>query len=471
MTLIIPQNQDLLTVLFSLLHAYSMTFGQYRVFERACSLVLAELFVFGRHTITRLALAQGITHASALSPFYRLFSQKRFCEDRVAPILLQQTLKHVPTVTPIVLACDGTQTPRTGKHIEGVGWGRNQRNPPFMVGIHLMQRWLHLGMFLPPDNGFTRLIPLRFLPAFTEKSKRQVYDARKEWEVAVGCLQWLRAQLIGLGRASQQVLLLADGAFDTLNLWKNLPNGVILLVRTAKNRVLYHLPDPNGRKKKYGERARTPQAMWDKALVDWQRCPITIRGKVRWLRYRVEGPVIRERMADKPLFVIVIGGEHYTKHNHPKQREAVAYLVNAVQDATGAWGLPSPVETLIFWAWQRWEIEVCHRELKTTFGLGDKQCWHPEAAVASVQWSAWVYALMVLAGYETWGICDAPPVATGWWRGGGRWSFNTLWQSFRAALWGEFQFRPHRLRIPHDLTKLTREKLGLRDAVYSAWNG
>lgn len=471
MTTIITQNHDLLTTLFSLLHAYSASFGQYRVFERVCSLVLAELFVFGRHTITRLALAQGITLASALSPFYRLFSQKRFCEERIAPILLQQTLTHIPTDTPLVLACDGTQTPRTGKHIEGTGWGRNHRNPPFMVGIHQMQRWLHMGIFLPVQNGFTRLIPLRFLPAFTEKSKRQVYEARKEWEVTVDCLHWLYTQLVNLGRSSQQVLLLADGAFDTLNLWKNLPSGVILLVRTAKNRILYHLPDPNGRKKKYGERARTPQAMWNRALQDWQRCSITIRGKVRQLRYRVEGPVIRERMADKPLFVVVIGGEHYIKHDQRKQREAVAYLVNAVQDATGAWVLPMPAENLIFWAWQRWEIEVCHRELKTTFGLGDKQCWNPEAAVASVQWSAWVYALMVLAGYETWGLCDAPQVPTGWWRGNGRWSFNTLWQSFRAALWGTYQFRPHRLRIPRDLTQFVPDKSSLRASAYSSTRG
>ncbi|MDX2077106.1 MAG: transposase [bacterium] len=468
---IIAQNHDLLTALFSLLHAYSATFGQYRVFERACSLVLAELFVFGRHTITRLALAQGITQASLLSPFYRLFSQKRFCEEEVAPILLEQTLAHIPSDTPIVIACDGTQTPRTGKHIEGVGWGRNPRNPAFMVGIHLTQRWLHMGMLLPPDNGFTRLIPLRFLPAFTEKSKRQVYEARKEWEVTVECLHWLHTQLVQLGRESQQVLLVADGAFDTLNLWKNLPNGVNLLVRTAKNRVLYHLPDPNGRKKKYGERAKTPQQMWDKTLPDWVSTEMTIRGKSRQLRYRVEGPVIRERMADKPLFVIVIGGERYTKGTTTKHREPVAYLVNAVQDETGAWILPMTVESLIFWAWQRWEIEVCHRELKTTFGLGDKQCWHPEAAVASVQWSAWVYALMVLAGYQTWGLCDAPEVPTGWWRGGGRWSFNTLWQSFRAALWGKYQFRPHRLRIPRDLTKFPPDKVGLNNSAYSATNG
>mgnify|MGYP001233777970 FL=1 len=468
---IITQNQDLLTALFALLHTYSATFGQYRVFERACTMVLSELFVFGRHTITRLALAQGITQESKLSAFYRLFSLKRFNEELVAPILFGQILNYIPTDMPLVLACDGTQTPRTGKHIEGAGWGRNPRNPPFKVGIHLMQRWLHMGIFLPIENGFTRIVPLRFLPAFTEKSKREVYEARKEWEVSVDCLHWLRDQLATLGRATQKVLLVADGAFDTLNLWKKLPDGVNLLVRTAKNRVLHHLPNPNGRKKKYGERAETPQQMWAKDWLDWLVCVLTIRGKQRRLRYRVVGPVIRKGMADKPLFVILIGGEHYTRHGQAKHREPVAYLVNAVLNTCDEWVLPMQVEDLIMWAWQRWEIEVCHKELKTTFGLGDKQCWKPEAAVASVQWSAWVYALLVLAGYETWGLCDAPEPITGWWRGSGRWSFNTLWQSFRGALWGKFQFHPSRLPIPRDLTHFTLDKRGLEASAYSSTRG
>jgi hypothetical protein len=100
------------------------------------------------------------------------------------------------------------------------------------------------------------------------------------------------------------------------------------------------------------------------------------------------------------------------------------------------------VETLLFWAWQRWEIEVAHRELKANFGLGQKQCWNPQAAIRSVQWSAWVYALLVLAGYRTWGLSGGPAVPSRWWRGSGRWSFNTLWRGYRAAMWGGHQFQP-----------------------------
>ncbi|MDQ7033301.1 MAG: hypothetical protein Q9P01_00235 [Anaerolineae bacterium] len=40
------------------------------------------------------------------------------------------------------------------------------------------------------------------------------------------------------------------------------------------------------------------------------------------------------------------------------------------------------------------------------FWTSNKQCHNPHAAVLSVQWSAWVYSIMLLAGYRTWGLSD-----------------------------------------------------------------
>jgi hypothetical protein len=37
------------------------------------------------------------------------------------------------------------------------------------------------------------------------------------------------------------------------------------------------------------------------------------------------------------------------------------------------WTLPIPVEVLLTWAWQRWELELVHREVKPLLGFGDKQ--------------------------------------------------------------------------------------------------
>lgn len=155
--------------------------------------------------------------------------------------------------------------------------------------------------------------------------------------------------------------------------------------------------------------------------------------KQRDLQYRVAGVFLRKGAPDTPLLLIIVRGQTYTQHGRRKQREPLPLLVNAQLTSAQAWDLPLPIEQLLFWAWQRWEIEVCHRELKSNFGLGDKQCWNPHAAITSVQWSAWVYALLLLAGYRTWGLTRAPAIPSRWWQGAPRWSFNTLLRAFRAA--------------------------------------
>jgi hypothetical protein len=88
-------------------------------------------------------------------------------------------------------------------------------------------------------------------------------------------------------------------------------------------------------------------------------------------------------MSSVLLFLIVVRGQQYTRFGKTKRREPVFYSVNAMQ-VHGTWQLPLPVPTLLTWAWQRWELEVVHREAKTGFGLGDKQCFQPHAAVLSV---------------------------------------------------------------------------------------
>ena len=459
----IPQNQELLNQLTQLLQAHRHLFRQERVFQRVALLVVAELVVFARHTITQLLMGLGLTEMD-WSSWYRLFSHGRFPYDEASAVLFGETLKHVAVNDVYVVAGDGTQTRRSSRKMEGAHWLHNPQSPVFKRGIHIAQRWFNGSWLLPAENGYSRALPLRWLPAFTAKSQPQTTTPCKEWEAAVAFLTWLKQQLAAHGRAGQQVLMVADGHYDTLNLWKYLPVGVILLARSAKNRVLWHLPGPDARKNcKYGERAPTPADTW-RQRKSWQRVVLTVRDRPRHLQVKVAGPFLRKGTPDRPLFLIVVRG----KDNKRTRRQPLPFLVNAVQDASGDWMLPLPVADLLFWAWQRWEVEVAHRELKSNFGLGNKQCWQPTAAVLSVQWSAWVYALLLLAGYRCWGVTGAPAVPTRWWRGSGRWSLNTLWRGYRAALWGDHQFQPIR---PESL--LTRGDLrwiqpALRHAAFAA---
>ncbi len=68
-----------------------------------------------------------------------------------------------------------------------------------------------------------------------------------------------------------------------------------------------------------------------------------------------------------------------------QHRKPAFYLFSATFFG-GTWHLPLPVETLLAWLWQRWELEVAHREMKSGFGVGEKQCWNPLATITSIPW-------------------------------------------------------------------------------------
>jgi len=258
----VPHNPQLLKNLMSLLDAHRGCFGQERVYERVVALVVAELLVFARHTVTQLLMSLGMTDHD-WSAWYRVFSQGRFSAERASAVLVRESLTHVREEDIYVVAGDATQTPRSSRKLEGSGWLRNLRTPRFMVGVHAAQRWFNLSWLLPAENGYSRAVPLRWLPAFTEKSQPKAHAPCKEWEAALQALRWLWALFQACGRTAQWLLFIGDGHYDHLGLWRALPDRVILVARSAKNRVLYHLPQPQpgcrGRRRKYTARALCPR--------------------------------------------------------------------------------------------------------------------------------------------------------------------------------------------------------------------
>jgi hypothetical protein len=435
----------LLVNLLTLIAAHRSAFRREQPYRRAVALLFGELFSFARHTVTQGLLALGATDVD-WSAWYRLFSRPRFSEEQLARGLLRETLAQAAAEQPYVIGIDSTQVPRTSLKMPGTGWLRAPRTAVFRRGLHRAQRFLH-GAWLPTiEQGYSRAIPLRFLPAFPEKAVPTPHvEPCKEWAAGLAFVQWVRSELDEAGRRLQPLLVLADGAYDTVGFWCGLPARAAAIVRTAKNRRLRELPPVyagRGRRRKYGAVAPAP-ADWLKERKGWAKTLVSVRGRQIQMRYRVFGPYLRERAGARPLFLIVVGGATWKagkKEPRRARRQPAFYLVSAVQRAEH-WGLPLPAEQILAWIWQRWELEVAHREMKAGFGVGQMQCWHPRAAVVSVQWSVWVYAVLLLAGYRTWGWFNGPKTPGRWWPGASRWSFNTLWRSYRAAAWGQAEFR------------------------------
>lgn len=437
-------NRPLLGNLLALLGDARAAFGQARVFARAEALVFGQLLTLGRHTITQSLVTLGLVDDD-WSSFYRLLAEPRLEMGVLRQRLFGQTLKHADPSQPYVVAVDGVQVPRHSRTMPGSSWLRAPRTPVWKPGIHRAQRFGDVAWLTPRSpNGYSRAIPLWWEPALPAKAVRPAGVAPcKEWEVALQSAGWLRRELDTAGRPGQPLLVIGDGSYDTVSLWQQLAPRVVVLVRTARNRVLCELPQPllgRGRPRKYGPLARKPQA-WLGERHGWREAVLGVRGRQVPVTYRVEGPYLRKRAAEVPVYLIVVRGIKRRVNGKLRQREPTFWLVSAVPTTTG-WALPLAAEELLAWAWQRWEIEVTHRACKAEFGVGEVQCWGSQSALLAVQFQVWVVSLLLLSGYRAWGLGAGTVRPAGrWWAGSRRWSFGRLWQGFRQEVWGSEEFR------------------------------
>ena len=210
-----------------------------------------------------------------------------------------------------------------------------------------------------------------------------------------------------------------------------------LLARTTRNRALSALPPPpvpgqRGRHRRYGDRGPTPEQVLH-ATHGWRTLPTPVRGRMLHLRVHLSGPWLVKPAPDQPVFLLVVRGIYRARQGRRGRREPAFLLVSAVQDAGGTWVLPAPLADLVAWAWQRWEVEVMHRELKSGFGLGEQQAWSPLAASVVIPWVVWLYAALMLAGYQAWGWDAAVRQAK--WQRRRRWTARDVALAVQQELW------------------------------------
>jgi hypothetical protein len=84
------------------------------------------------------------------------------------------------------------------------------------------------------------------------------------------------------------------------------------------------------------------------------------------MKFQVLGPFAPEGLPNRPLFLSVVKGRHrQVGKRKPRwqHRKPAFYLVSA-QQTQGTWQLQLPIDTLLAWLWQHWELEVAHREIE-----------------------------------------------------------------------------------------------------------
>jgi hypothetical protein len=455
-----PAESSLAQTWFALLAAYRPVVQQDRTFVRFTMLAVGCLLGFGRQTLTRWLLTLGIGDAD-WTGWYRLFNHERLHLATLHTTLLDQVLREIPASESVItVAVDATHLPRTSRRFPGCGITRAVRGLRWPRGLTLAQRYVGLSLLFPrSSDGDSRALPLKWLLLRTGKTQPMDDEPeRTETQGGRELVGWMRRQLDQAQRLTQRLLVLGDGRYSSAPFVADLPDRVTVLARCATNRALFHLPTyrptGRGRQPRYGARGRTPTATLHEA-TDWQKVTVAVRGRTIPLTVTVSGPWLINGAPFQPLALIVVKGIDRGRGTTRRQRDPQFFLVTLEMTQEDEWDLPLPLAELLAWAWQRWEVEVMHRELKSGFGLGQQQAFSDQGAAQTIPFVVWVYAVLILTGVRTWGLGPGTGSRLGRWYTPRRWSIGQVRQGLRQDLWDLGEFHPVWTRSPDTWQEMT----------------
>jgi hypothetical protein len=390
-------------------------FSQHRTFLRARQLALGFVITWGRHTISR-ALCAIHRQFEDWSASYRLFSRAPWKPAALFRPVIRQCLELVGQNELLCFALDDTALRKSSKKIPGTSYARDPMSPKFHPNLILGQRFIQATFLLRPQglNGPARSIPVRFTPAPppTKPGKKASEEKLKEYRQAkktenLSCkgaalIQELRDELDQLGATSRTMVVVTDGSYCNRNVLRNKPERVEIVARARGDITLYDLPTPEqlvgrGRRRKYGKELAKPKDMLKDEAIPWKTAQIFGAGRVHDLRFKEVSPVLwKSGGRARPLRLISIAplGYRPTKKSKKLYRDP-AFLITT--------DLHTPVEILIQAYFDRWEIEVNHRDEKSLFGVGEAQVWSEKASQRVPQFQVALYAMLLLASLISYG--------------------------------------------------------------------
>jgi hypothetical protein len=388
---------------------WQTVFPQQRTRRRAIEHAVAFPCVMGRRTITRTLGALGRSDHD-WSADYKLFSRSHWEADRLFEPVIDEYLDRF-TKGPVVAAIDDTKLRKTGKKIKGASWQRDPLSPPFHVNLIFGLRFLQVSLLFQHHREGdypARAIPVRFqeAPVLKKPGKRasdqdlkQYQRLKKEQNLSTQSLavaQGLRADLDRRGGADRLLLMVADGSFCNQTIFKAELERTEIIARCRKDaRLCFRAPA--GERRKYDQQIFTPEQVREQKETAWISIRVNLGGKKRLVRYKEVKEVLWKRGAGtRKLRLIVLAPVPYklSKHSRTLYRRPAYFLSTDLVTST---------RLLVEACFDRWQIEVNHRDEKDLLGVGQAQVWsehsiprHPALAVAS-------YSMLLLAALQSFG--------------------------------------------------------------------
>lgn len=400
---------SLLAQFLAITQHWHSVFPQQRTFERARRQALGSLVCLGRRCLSRIIWTNGGQHRSWSAEY---FLHSRCCWDpqQLFRPILERALPYCPQRL-VGVALDDTRLHKTGRSIAQAFYQRDPMSPPFHVNLMLGLRFLQASLLVPLHRSArvgTRALPIRFEEVSrvkrpgkkaSEESQQQYRAAVKQQNLSQHFVRMggrLRCDLDAAGGGDKILVLTGDGSFCNRTCFGQIPPRSVLLARARRDAKLCFRAPAGGRRFYALEKFTPEQVRQDEARA-WKTTKIFYGGKRRKIRYKAVDTVYWQRGAkQRPLRLIVIAPTRYRKPGRKRYYyRDPAYLLTS--------DLHNSLKQLLQIYFDRWQIEVNHREEKDTLGVGQAQLWNVTAVPKQPVLSVASYSALLLASLLAFG--------------------------------------------------------------------
>jgi hypothetical protein len=410
-------------------------FPQSRTFVRAVRLALGTLLCLGRHTLSRIIWTNGGQDKPWRAEYF-FFSRAKWDPAQLFTVIVQRALAWCPGRY-IGIAIDETRLRKTGPRIQQAFFQRDPLSPKFYVNLMFGLRFLQASLLVPLFRRCkvgARALPIAFEEVSVVKHPKRKLPKRKagkgkgrgkgkgkrteplsplelEWKQYraaqklhnlstrfVDLMRRLRTTFDAAGAAKKILLLAVDGSFCNRTVFAAVVQGVEIIARTRKDiRLCFRAQAKAGARRVYGAEKFTPEQVRLDDSKPWKTTKIFYGGKRRKVEYKeVSGVLWQGGARQRPLRLLVVRPTRYRKRKSGRYYyRQPAYLLTTVVQGT--------VRQLLQIYFDRWQIEVNHREEKDTLGVGQAQLWNFTAVPKQPAFAVASYSALLLASLEAFG--------------------------------------------------------------------
>ncbi len=386
------------------------SFPQPRTFHRAVRQALGSLVCLGRRCLSRIIWTNGGQHRSWSSEYF-LHSRCQWEPQTLFAPVLRRALTYCPGRL-VGVAVDDTRLRKTGRAIPQAFYQRDPLSPPFHVNLILGLRYLQASLLVPLyrlGNVGSRALPIRFeeVSRVKKPSRKAGEEAWKEYKRMtklynlsqrfVQTTSQLRQQLDAAGGQDKILVLATDGSFCNRTCLRAPRDRTELVARARKDaRLCFRAPQ--GSRRFYDTQTFTPEQVRQDDSRPWKQAKMFYGGKRRKIRYKeLVGVHWRRGGGRIPLRLLVVAPTPYRKRKSSRfYYRQPAYLLTT--------DLKSSAKQLLQIYFDRWQIEVNHREEKDTLGVGQAQLWNLHVVPKQPVLVVAAYSALLLASLQAFGI-------------------------------------------------------------------